>query len=147
MTFVYDDGGRAAAGFKGQADDCVTRAIAIATELPYRTVYCAINTLDAMERRRDGKRSGARTGVAKPTTRWYLESLGWQWTPCMQIGSGCKVHLRRDELPGGRLIVSVSRHIVAVIDGVIHDTYDPSRNGTRCVYGYWRAAAATGEQA
>ena len=23
-------------------------------------------------------------------------------------------------------------------DGVVHDTYDPSRDGTRCVYGYWR---------
>lgn len=20
----------------------------------------------------------------------------------------------------------------------VHDTYDPSRDGTRCVYGYWR---------
>jgi hypothetical protein len=25
-----------------------------------------------------------------------------------------------------------------VIDGVIHDTHDCSRNGTRCVYGYYR---------
>lgn len=25
----------------------------------------------------------------------------------------------------------------AVIDDAIHDTYDPSRNGTRCVHGYF----------
>ena len=31
----------------------------------------------------------------------------------------------------------LSRHITAVVDGVIHDTHDPSRKGTRCVYGYW----------
>jgi hypothetical protein len=31
MTFVYDDGGRSAAGFKGKTGDCVTRAIAIGT--------------------------------------------------------------------------------------------------------------------
>jgi hypothetical protein len=55
----------------------------------------------------------------------------------MQIGSGCKVHFRSAELPPGRLIVKVSRHLVAVIDGVIHDTSDCSRRGTRCVYGYW----------
>ncbi len=55
----------------------------------------------------------------------------------MKIGQGCTVHLRADELPGGRLIVRVSRHMCAVIDGVIHDTHDPSRAGTRCVYGYW----------
>src|SRR6516164_288534 len=43
----------------------------------------------------------------------------------MRIGQGCTVHLARGELPMGRLIVSVSRHVVAVIDGVIHDTHDP----------------------
>ncbi len=37
----------------------------------------------------------------------------------MQIGSGCTVHLRADELPSGRLVVSVSRHLTAVIDCVI----------------------------
>jgi hypothetical protein len=56
----------------------------------------------------------------------------------MSIGSGCKVHLCTEELPKGRLIVSVSRHLIAVIDGVFHDTHDCSRGGTRCVYGYWR---------
>jgi hypothetical protein len=69
----------------------------------------------------------------------YIESLGWQWTPMMKIGSGCKVHLRADELPSGRIIARVTKHLVAVIDGVIHDTHDCSRGGTRCVYGYWSA--------
>jgi hypothetical protein len=56
----------------------------------------------------------------------------------MLIGQGCKVHLRSDELPSGRLIVRVSGHITSMIDGVLHDTYDCSRNGTRCVYGYYK---------
>lgn len=139
--FVFDDGGRAAAGFRGGAGDCVTRAIAIATGKPYREVYDAINTAAQSERaskRRRG-RSSARTGVHKPTSRKYIAELGWKWTPTMLVGKGCKVHLRADELPTGRLIVAVSRHLVAVIDGVIHDTHDPSRDGTRCVYGYWSA--------
>jgi hypothetical protein len=55
----------------------------------------------------------------------------------MRVGSGCRVHLRADELPPGRLIVRVSKHVAAVIDGVIHDTFDCSRGGTRCVYGYF----------
>lgn len=67
----------------------------------------------------------------------YLESLGWTWTPTMRIGSGCRVHLRADELPGGRLIARLSKHLVAVIDGVIRDTHDCSRGGSRCVYGYY----------
>ncbi|MGA2164193.1 MAG: hypothetical protein ABSH36_06960, partial [Solirubrobacteraceae bacterium] len=56
----------------------------------------------------------------------------------MKIGHGCTVHLHAEELPSGRLIVRLSRHMCAVIDGVIHDTHDPSRQGTRCVYGYWQ---------
>lgn len=55
----------------------------------------------------------------------------------MLIGRGCKVHLRKDELPNGRLIVKVSKHLTTVIDGIIHDDFDCSRRGTRCVYGYF----------
>jgi hypothetical protein len=56
----------------------------------------------------------------------------------MGIGTGCKVHLRNGELPNGRIIVKLSRHVAAVIDGVLHDlTEEVSRDGTRCVYGYW----------
>lgn len=35
-------------------------------------------------------------------------------------------------------VVRLSKHFTAVIDGVVHDTHDPSRDGTRCVYGIWR---------
>ena len=56
----------------------------------------------------------------------------------MRIGTGCKVHLKSDELPIGRIIVRLSKHVCAVIDGVINDTYDCSREGTRCVYGYYK---------
>ena len=34
VNFEYDDGGRVATGRKGQARDCVARAVAIASELP-----------------------------------------------------------------------------------------------------------------
>lgn len=42
MPFVVDDGGRAAAGYKGKAGDCVARAIAIAADLPYADVYAVL---------------------------------------------------------------------------------------------------------
>ena len=59
MEYVFNDGGRAAAGRKGYTRDCVCRAVVIASGKPYQ-------------------------------------------------------------------------------DGVINDIYDPSRNETRCVYGYWK---------
>lgn len=139
MEFVYNDGGRAKAGFKGNVGDCVCRSIAIATGKPYKEVYYELNKLARKEKkskRRKGT-SSARNGVHRVTYQKYLEYLGWKWQPTMFIGSGCKVHLRKDELPPGRLIVSLSKHMTAVIDGVIHDTYLDDRNGTRCVYGYF----------
>jgi hypothetical protein len=134
MVFVKDDGGRAAAGFTGEAGDCVTRAIAIATGKPYREVYDALAERVAQKH---GRPRSARNGVPRRASDDYLTSLGWEWTPTMSIGSGCTVHLRADELPSGRVIVRLTKHMAAVIDGVVHDNYDPSRGGTRCVYGYW----------
>ena len=146
MRFVVDDGGRAAAGFRGQAGDCVARAVAIASGRPYREVYNRLATGNELERRspKHGKtHSGQRTAAKGIHTKrkWfddYMTSLGFIWVPTMQIGQGCRVHLRDGELPMGRLVVSVSKHMVAVIDGVLHDTSDCSRDGRRCVYGYYR---------
>jgi hypothetical protein len=151
--WVLDDGGRKAAGFAGHAGDCVVRAIAIATETPYTDVYDALHEAalaDVWLRRRLERRYSTRArahasprfGVHRRVYDSYLADRGWTWTPTMKIGQGCTVHLRAGELPDGRLIVRVSRHICAVIDGVIHDTHDPSRDGTRCVYGYWQRQAA-----
>lgn len=139
INWIYHDGGRRQAGFKGSTGDCVTRAISIVTGKPYKEVYDTLNGLATKERigKRKKKKSNSRTGVYKRTKRKYLESLGWVWVPTMFIGKGCKVHLRTDELPSGRLLVCVSRHSTAVIDGVLYDTYDCSRDGTRCVYGYF----------
>ena len=137
---VQDDGGRAEAGFKGQTGDCVTRSIAIATGKPYKEVYDALNLMAKDERIPKGRktRSSARTGVRRKVYEKYLESIGWQWIPTMKIGSGCRVHLRGDELPKDRIIVRVTHHITCMIDGVLHDNYDCTRQGTRCVYGYFQ---------
>jgi hypothetical protein len=139
MDFVFHDGGRAAAGYKGNTGDCVTRSIAIATGKPYQEVYDALNGFAQTERtgKRKKRGSSSRTGVYRQTYQRYLESLAWKWTSTMSIGSGCQVHLRASELPAGPLIVKVSRHLTAVIDGVLYDTHDCSRGERRCVYGYF----------
>lgn len=141
MSFIYHDGGRKAAGYKGDTGDCVTRAIAIACDLPYQEAYDLVNALSKGEkppkRFKGSGKSSARTGVYKKTTRNIMNELGLTWVPCMKVGQGCKVHLRPDELPKGKIIVSLSKHVAAVIDGVLYDTHDCSRGGTRCVYGYY----------
>jgi len=163
MNFIYNDGGRAAAGYKGHTGDCVTRAVAIASGRPYQEIYEALamgnvsqrRTRKSKTRKAEGQKTAAKgISVRRKWFKDYMRSLGFRWVPCMGIGTGCTVHLSGDnsELPNGRLIVAVSKHYTAVIDRVINDTYNPQRdthvteyrNGEdvhsiqrRCVYGYW----------
>lgn len=139
LPVIYTDGGRSAAGYQGSTGDCVCRAISIASGAPYGRVYELINQYAKSERKGTRKRgiSSARSGVYKTTIQKVMKHMGARWVSTMGIGTGCKIHLRQGELPMGRIVCSVSKHLVAVIDGVIHDTHDCSRNGNRCVYGYW----------
>lgn len=139
MEFIYKDGGRSNY-FKGKTGDCVCRAICNATGEDYKKIYDLINQISKNEKtgkRKKGK-SNARTGCYKYTEKEIIENiLGWKWHPTMTIGSGCQTHLIESELPKGTLIVRLSKHLTCVKDGVLYDTYDCSRDGARCVYGYW----------
>ena len=141
-----NDGGREKAGFKGGAGDCVVRSIAIAAKLPYMQVYEDLRSAnqnyaelknDRLARRLNNKGSSPRNGNHRNVFHDYILGLGFEWVPTMRVGAGCRVHLRPNELPTGTLIVKVSKHLTAIVDGVIQDTHNPSRGGSRCVYGYY----------
>lgn len=145
LAFQYADGGMEEAGFK-KAGDCVVRAICNATNLSYRKVLDDLNKLTEEYRLNSNSRlakkmkpkQNVRRGAYKKVYHDYILSLGWEWKPTMQIGQGCTNHLRRGELPNNStMIVRVSKHLTCVINDCIYDTYDCSREGTRCVYGYY----------
>jgi hypothetical protein len=147
LIFILDDGGRTT---KRKTGDCVTRAVAIASGRPYEEIY--LRLAEGTGRQRASSRTPRRAetahdGIKRKWFRDYMAELGFVWTPTMQIGQGCKVHLRAGELPPGRLVVALSKHYTAVIDGNVYDTADPSRGGTRCVYGIWRLERPPGPQA
>ncbi len=140
IGYQYNDGGRAAAGYKGTTGDCVCprdchrdRASLPGDLRPHQRLRQARAQGEA-EARAEQRAYRGPQGHHSPRDRG---ELGWVFVPTMGIGTGCRVHLRADELPRGRLIVNFSRHMSAVIDGVVHDIHDPCRDGTRCVYGYW----------
>lgn len=133
MKWLYDDGGRSKY-YKGHTGDCVVRALAIGTGMDYKEVYDLVNSYS----KNDDSNSHARTGIAPKLVYKIMSDLGWKWNPTMQFGKGCKVHLNENELPKDRTIIArLSRHLTCIVDGVIHDTYDPSRQGNRCVYGFF----------
>lgn len=129
MKWVFNDGGRSNYFSAKSVNDCVVRAIAIATQRDYNDVYNTIGEIVGYS---------PRNGVYRNDLQKIMKEFGGTWTPCMSIGSGCKVHLKDGELPmDARLICNVSKHLTCVINGVINDTFDPSRGESRCVYGYW----------
>lgn len=140
MSFVFDDGGRAAAGYKGFTGDCGVRALAIAAERPYQEIYDMVGEYAKRERtgKRKRTRSHPRTGIYRATYDKMCFELGGVWEPCMKPGTGCRVRVRPDELPHGVLILRLSKHFAAFKYGELRDTYDSSRGGTRCVYGFYR---------
>ncbi len=146
MPWEFNDGGRKAAGYKGFAGDCAVRAMAIAMRRPYAEMYGELREANesyaATRRNRVAKvlrRRGStpRNGNFTDVMHGVFKRHGWLWTPTMGIGTGCTVRMEHGNFGVGRYVLRVSRHFVAVIDGVAQDTHDPSRNGRRCVYGYW----------
>lgn len=129
LKFNFNDGGRSAYFKASTVGDCVTRAVAIALGRDYKEVYKEISKLIGYT---------PRNGVKNTDTKKVMNHYHFVWHPCMKIGTGCQVHLRENEIPMDKVIVcSVSGHLVCVKNGVINDTFDCTRDGNRCVYGYW----------
>lgn len=127
MGFVYNDGGRKQAGFKGLAGDCGVRAMSIALGLDYRAVYAQLAQANAD----NGRAKSARNGINKIVFGEALKGYGWIWCKA-PVFSGRKA--RCSDLPKGTYIAKQAHHFVAVIDGVAHDTWDCTH---KMVYGYW----------
>jgi hypothetical protein len=148
LPFQWHDGGRAAAGFPdtnsaGEAlRDCVCRAIATASERDYGKVHeklCALGWSPGTADRLPEEMADVDT---------CLKANGWTWTPFIgRLVYLCAEHLCADGLPpSGRLIVRCNEHLTAVIDGVVHDTFNCSETGLHCepppprVFGYYQRA-------
>lgn len=112
-SYIRTDGGRAKY-FKGTTGDCVVRAIALASDKDYKEVYNEF-------RRRMPKGTSPRNGVPKKIYHSYILELGFEWIPYMGIGTGCKVDLKKEELPQGIMICRLSKHLTCVKEHVIYD--------------------------
>ena len=132
MKWVKDTGGREKYYRKLTVGDCVVRAIAIANNMDYKVTYNIIKNYNNGFSPRDG--------VNRKYYEAALKDMGWEYIPCCGRGHvGEYVRFNEKELPTDEIIIcKIDGHIAAVINGVLHDTYDCSRQGTRHVYGYWK---------
>lgn len=124
------DGGRAEAGYKGVTGDCMIRALAIATERPYKEVYkdvfAYMKAHPTMWQRADPKRCSPRYGVPVETAKAYLAERGWAFIPREELVSVRGVD-NVDRLPLGTILVLLPRHIFTMRNGVAFDVFEPKR--------------------
>ena len=118
IGYERDDGGRADAGYRGSAGDCVTRAAAILTGLPYREVYRKM--ADAERRYGSGKRS-ARNGISKKASPKVFADLG---LVKVKIPRGPRPTFTEAHERFGDCIVTTTKHLAAIVDGKLRDTSD-----------------------
>ena len=71
LELQINDGGRAAAGYKGKAGDCVVRSIAIVSGLPYQKIY------DDLYEANEEFRTTSRTRLAKSFKHNSMSARSW----------------------------------------------------------------------
>lgn len=91
--------------------------------------------------------ANAWNGVPRDVVDEVMSGAGWEWVPVMSVGAGAgeRMHVRYQELPeealADRVVLRCSAdEYVAVVGGVVRHPEDPSRNGSRTVYGYYAQA-------
>ena len=121
--FQYTDGGRSKYYSEQHIGDCTIRAIAIATDRDYKKV---VN--EFFDRCKD---YGCFADWGLFFER-YMESVGWEKVSSPKF-KGRKAKAK--DLPKeGRYLMRQSRHLSALVDGVIHDIWDTSNKMVYCYY-------------
>lgn len=131
IGYVFDDGGRKKAGYKGRTTDCIVRAIAIATQLPYEEVYKRIADMRykwGYSRTGKGGRlpvrpmpQGFRRPKKETRMKRYMKAFGFQK---VRLPRGPKPTYTEAYKKYGNCIVKTTKHICALREGALHDTFD-----------------------
>ncbi len=107
--------------------DCVVRALAVAEAKSWVEVYDELCKIG---------REVFEMPNSKPVYEKYLLSRGWvkQKMPKFSNGKRFKVSDLANDRKSGAMVVSVSKHLVAVVDGCIHDTW---YSGQKAVFNFY----------
>ena len=133
IGYRYDDGGRAAAGYRGKTGDCVVRAIAICACEDYRAVYrtmaghmkangyaASANAYATREGKRKAPRRRGQLSAPRVQDR-VLEAYGFRKVrlPAGERPTYTEAHHRY-----GDCIVGTTKHVAAIVGGALRDTFD-----------------------
>ena len=133
IGYRYDDGGRRAAGYRGDTGDCVVRAIAICAGKDYKAVYLTMaehmrrngyaasgNAYATSERRRKAPRRRGQLRVKDVQDR-VLEVHGFRK---VRLPSGVRPTFTEAHERYGDCIVGTTKHMAAIVGGALRDIWD-----------------------
>ncbi len=158
LDYRYNDGGRKEAGFRGSTGDCLVRAIAIATGLPYSEVYeTAARLMKSNGYRASGNATIQTRGIRKPgmpsvraVQDQIMEGFGFSK---VKLPQGARPKYTQALQRYGPCIVSTNGHVAALKDGALQDTFDGRTydygdlSGERKARSAWVLKEETGEYA
>ena len=133
IDYRYDDGGRAAAGYRGKTGDCVVRAIAICAREDYRAVYLTMAehmkrngyaaSGNAYATRERNSKTPRRRGqlTARRVQDRVLEAYGFRK---VRLPAGERPTFTEAHHQFGDCIVVTTKHVAAIVDGALRDTFD-----------------------
>lgn len=137
---IIHDGGRMAAGYKDTTGDCVTRAIAIATNKPYIVIYEYVNQMTKRHIDENTVRVygyGSKDGVPISVVKKMMKHLGFKWNRMEKKVS--MYDFKKNYKVPKNCVLYIPNHLVAVKQGILHDSYyhyDVDQKAKR-VLGYW----------
>ncbi len=128
-AFAYSDGGRSAAGFEHERNDCSVRAWAEARGIPYAEAHAAFKAAGRQDRRGTPGRVSWDV-MGRPTHVLPRTGPG-----AMTVARFLALH------PVGRYVIHVARHAFAVVDGRQLDHQSLYKPRAR-VSSYWKVEKA-----
>ena len=117
LKYEYDDGGRAAAGYKGYAGDCVCRALTILEAGDYRANYRELAAGEAAA----GHARSARNGIS---IKVYPKVFAAHGLVKVKLPPGPKPTYAEAHRRYGDCIVTTARHVACLKGGALRDTFD-----------------------
>ncbi len=132
--FTFNDAGRASSKRPKQRDDCTVRTLAIALRFKYDEAYDLL------------------AGAGRKCSRGFRLS-DWLNTqpfarkmpfPAVKGERRMNPHRFCRDYPTGTFICKVAKHVFAVVDGVVHDTFENPPD--RCIYTAWEIKMDTSKE-
>lgn len=109
--------------------DCVKRAISFVSGLPYEQVAKELNEL----------KKETKSKVFNDNKNWkeYISRKGWKKLSFPSEKGKARMNGERfcEQFQQGTYLLQMARHLTAIKDGVIYDTWDCSQ---KCVYMAWK---------